>query len=135
MAYEDLYRLSVHAMIFDDSKKALFVKTAYGAKNWTLPGGAVDKGETIHETLLRECKEELGREIKILHLSGVYYHESHNSHAFVFYCQFNDDLPITLSSEHSEFQFLDYSEVKGSHAQKIQDCLNYQGMTVSNKFP
>ena len=134
MAYQDLYRLSVHAIIPDSTGKILFVKTTYGAKDWTLPGGAVDIGETIHETLTRECKEELGREIKILYLSGVYYHAAHNSQAFVFRCEFDDTSTIELSSEHSEFQFLAPLEVKESHQQKIEDCLNYQGSTVSRKF-
>ncbi len=134
MAYQDLYRLSVHAAIFDDEQNVLFVRTTYGAKAWTLPGGAIDPGETIHETLVREVREELGREIKVLYLSGVYYHAPHNSHAFVFKCEFADKSPIQLSEEHSEFSYLPRSELKASHKKKIEDCLNFDGNTVSAKF-
>ena len=134
MAYQDLYRLSVHAVLPDESEKVLFVKTTYGAKTWTLPGGAVDPGETIHETLLRECKEELGREIKILCLTGVYYHANHNSHAFVFRCEFQDMQEIRLSGEHSEFAYLASSELKDSHRKKIEDCLNFSGNAATAKF-
>ena len=134
MGYADLYRLSVHAVITDSDDKPLFVRTTYGAKSWTLPGGAVDPGETIHETLIRECKEELGRSIKVLYLSGVYFHQQHNSHAFVFRCEFFDHDEIQLSDEHSEFKYLSAEELKDSHKVKIKDCLNYAGYTVSNKF-
>lgn len=134
MAYQDLYRLSVHAVIPDASGQVLFVKTTYGAKAWTLPGGAVDPGETIHETLARECREELGREIRILHLTGVYFHANHSSHAFVFRCEFADSKEILLSEEHSEFAYLPSEEWKHSHAQKIRECLGYQGVVVSAKF-
>jgi 8-oxo-dGTP diphosphatase len=65
MAYFDTYRLSVHAVILDESQRVLMVKTTYGAKGWTLPGGAIDPGETIHETLIRECKEELNADVKV----------------------------------------------------------------------
>lgn len=134
MAYNDLYRLSVHALIFDSASRVLFLKTTYGKKDWTLPGGAIDLGETIHETLMRECEEELGRDIRILHLSGVYYHKSHNSHAFVFRCEFADGNDIQLSSEHSEFGYLAPSQVREPHQIKIQDCLDFNGSVVSRKF-
>ena len=134
MGYQDFYRLSVHAVLFDSDEKALFVKTTYGGKTWTLPGGAMDPGETIHETLVRECREELGREIKILYLSGVYFHEIHNSHAFVFRCEFADQCAIALSEEHSEYRYFSAPELPEPNRVKIQDCLNYRGNVVSNKF-
>lgn len=134
MGYEDLYRLSVHAVITNSNKEVLFVKTSYGAKAWTLPGGAIDPGESIHEALIRECKEELNRTIKINYLSGVYYHEAHNSHAFIFQCEFEDDLQIELSDEHTEFGFLGLDEMKASHREKVRHCFEFNGTVVSGIF-
>ncbi len=39
---------------------------------WGLPGGAIDPGESIHQTALREVKEETGLEVRIVRLIGVY---------------------------------------------------------------
>jgi 8-oxo-dGTP diphosphatase len=134
MAYEDLYRLSVHAVIFDDKQHVLMVRTTYGAKGWTFPGGAVDPGETIHETLIRECREELACDIEINYLSGVYYHKLHNSQAFVFRCQIKGNSPIQLSSEHSEYQYIPVADLKDSHRVKAEDCLRFDRAVFSRKF-
>lgn len=48
------------AVILDQNGKILLVRLTYYPNTWTLPGGTVDKGETPAETLMRECKEEVG---------------------------------------------------------------------------
>jgi len=39
---------------------------------WGLPGGAIEPGESIHQTALREVKEETGLEVRLTGLIGVY---------------------------------------------------------------
>lgn len=34
------------------------------------PGGGVDKGETYEQAFIRECKEEIGCDIEVLHAIG-----------------------------------------------------------------
>lgn len=60
MAFADRYRLSVHAVITDDAGRILLLKQTYGDLRWGLPGGSVDRGETVHQAIVRECVEELG---------------------------------------------------------------------------
>lgn len=38
--------VGVFAVIFDEQKRILCVKRNYGPKNWTTPGGAIDKDES-----------------------------------------------------------------------------------------
>ena len=39
---------------------------------WALPGGRMDPGETIDQTVVREVKEETGLEAKIVQIVGEY---------------------------------------------------------------
>jgi ADP-ribose pyrophosphatase YjhB (NUDIX family) len=39
---------------------------------WTMPGGFVDLGESVEDAAVRECGEELGIEIELEDLVGVY---------------------------------------------------------------
>jgi 8-oxo-dGTP diphosphatase len=39
---------------------------------WALPGGRMDPGETLAQTVIREVKEETGLEVKILYVVGEY---------------------------------------------------------------
>jgi hypothetical protein len=55
---DDWFRLSVHAVITDAEGAVLLLKATYDDQAWGLPGGALDPGETIHEGLRRECRED-----------------------------------------------------------------------------
>jgi 8-oxo-dGTP diphosphatase len=133
VAYENVYRLSAHAVITDAEKRVLLLKSTYGAKSWELPGGALDPGETIHQCIERECEEELGQRIRVLHLTGVYYHRIHNSHVFIFRAEFRSELVI-LSEEHSAFQYFPIRELTDVQRRRVEDCLQFNGQVVSAKF-
>jgi len=134
MAFEDLYRLSAHAVITDDRGRVLLLKSTYGSFAWGLPGGALDPGETIHECLLRECVEELGQEARLGPLTGVYFHRAVNSHAFVFRAELAAPNEIQLSSEHSEFQWFRLEDLSPVQRTRVGDCLRFNGTVVSAKF-
>ena len=121
-------------MISDKQNRILMLKASYGRLGWGLPGGALDPEETIHEALIRECREELGCEIEVQYLSGVYYHAAHNSQAFIFRCQLAESSNISLGEEHTEFVYMDMSAMSGVQRTRVNDCLNYKGATVSAKF-
>lgn len=59
------YRTAARAVVFDDGNKIglLYVKKR---DYYKLPGGGIKEGEDIKIALDRECKEELGTEIKVI---------------------------------------------------------------------
>lgn len=134
MAYEDKFRLSSHAVIFNRDQDVLILKANYGECSWGLPGGALEPGETIHEALYRECIEELGCKVEVKYLSGVYYHSAHNSQAFIFRCDIKGDHKIKLSGEHSEFRYSPLDQLSKVQQKRVADCLNYSGNVFSGKF-
>lgn len=134
LGFEDWYRLSVHAVITNSVDEVLLLKATYGQKAWGLPGGALDPGETIHEGLLRECDEELGCDIEILYLSGVYAHSAVQSHAFIFRCALREDEEIQLSSEHSDYRYFPVVELPPVQRQRVLECIEFTGEVRSARF-
>src|SRR4051794_5306321 len=61
---------SVACIVRDDANRLLLVRDVHGW--WTLPGGAVDPGETPAEAAQRETREETSVDVQLLHLVGVY---------------------------------------------------------------
>jgi ADP-ribose pyrophosphatase len=61
---------AVGGLIVDDEQRLLLVRRARdpGKGKWGLPGGFVDRGETIEEALLREIEEETALKISELDL-------------------------------------------------------------------
>lgn len=54
------YRVSLKAVIRNEVGHVLLVKEKNNAKNWNLPGGGMDHGESPHDALKRELYEEVG---------------------------------------------------------------------------
>ena len=60
------------ACITNEKGEVLLQKRSDTENIWGLPGGAVEIGESIEETAIREIKEETGLNIKVEYLIGVY---------------------------------------------------------------
>ncbi|MFR1924494.1 MAG: NUDIX domain-containing protein [Clostridium paraputrificum] len=59
-------------IVLDKENRVLLQKRTYPQKNWGLPGGIMDMGETIEETGIREVFEETGLRVSNLKLVNVY---------------------------------------------------------------
>ena len=94
MGFEDQFRFSVHAVIPDREGRVLLLKQTYGDRRWGLPGGSVEPGETITDTILRECREELGVEVVLGPLTGWYFHSAVNAQVGIFRCAMPDPAGI-----------------------------------------
>lgn len=134
MRFNDFYRFSVHAVILNSEGKILQLKSTYGDKRWGLPGGGVEPGETVHQALIRECREELGVNITNHILTGFYYHKSYNSQVGIFKCVLPTNAAICLSSEHSEYKWFDISELSEVQRLRVTDAITYNGEVMSRAF-
>lgn len=72
------------AVILDEERRILLVKHSYGKLNWELPGGKAELSESAEETAKREVLEEIGLDVSIGRLTGVYYGPKSDTHHFVF---------------------------------------------------
>ena len=64
------------AIVVDDRNRILLQRRT-DSGNWALPGGAMDIGETLAESAIREVKEETGFEVRIERIVGIYSDPGH----------------------------------------------------------
>jgi 8-oxo-dGTP diphosphatase len=104
-------QLAVSAVIFRDGK-VLVVRRARspGKGFYSLPGGRVEFGETLHTALAREVDEETGLRIDIVGLAGwreVLPSASGGGHYLImsFAARWAGQEPV-LNDEHDDFRWL-----------------------------
>lgn len=70
------HRLTAGAVVRREDNKILLI---YGPRRgWELPGGHVEEGESVHDALKREVKEETGIDIEIVRFCGISQEVSHS---------------------------------------------------------
>ncbi len=69
---------------------------------WNLPGGGLEAGETVEQGLAREVREEIGAEIRVVRLVGVYSKPQKQEVVLTFLCKLAGDTQPTTSDEISE---------------------------------
>jgi 8-oxo-dGTP diphosphatase len=71
--YPSAPMVGVGAVVVDEGRVVL-VKRAHSPMlgEWSIPGGAVELGETVREAVIREAREETGLDVKPMALVGVF---------------------------------------------------------------
>jgi ADP-ribose pyrophosphatase YjhB (NUDIX family) len=70
---------SANVIATDDTGRVLLIRRADNG-NVALPGGAMDIGESLTDTAIRETREETGWRVEIVGLVGVFSNPGHRVH-------------------------------------------------------
>ncbi|MFD6400565.1 NUDIX domain-containing protein [Nocardia sp. NPDC060249] len=65
------------SMLVVDGESRILMQRRGDSGNWSLPGGAMEIGETLEECAVRETKEETGFDTEITGLLGIYTDPEH----------------------------------------------------------
>ncbi|MBY8888517.1 NUDIX domain-containing protein [Streptomyces sp. PTM05] len=62
---------SANVVVLNERDEILMIRRSDN-DNWAVPGGAMDLGESLPDTAVRECEEETGIRCEITGLVGIY---------------------------------------------------------------
>ncbi len=75
------------AIIVNERGEVLLVKHTYGKRNWEIPGGRAEEGESPVDTAIREVREETELSVVAQHMTGYYFDLVAGGLHFVFWCK------------------------------------------------
>ena len=103
---------------------------------WALPGGRVDPGETVEQTIVREVKEETGLDVTVVRKIGEYHEQGvQGGVEYDYYpaCFFVKTLSGDIRKQESEIEEINLfslDEVPATlafeHAQMIKDFVTWR---------
>ncbi len=128
------------SVITDDRDRVLLVRHTYGELNWEIPGGGSEPGESAAATSRREVREEVGVDIRLDRLAGVYWEPgwrpSVDMHHFVFRASIVGGTPRPSSPEIGEVRWCDPSDlprpISDFTVRRIRDALAGGAATVGD---
>lgn len=115
---EDVYHLGIKALVQNVNGDILLLQvnvkklSGNASAYWDLPGGRVQKGDTINDTLRREVEEEIGisditdiQQIGMV-LSNIRIPVDDDTVGLilgVYRCSIREECSVTLSDEHTDY--------------------------------
>ncbi|GGK66824.1 NUDIX domain-containing protein [Nocardia camponoti] len=102
-----------------DAEGRILMQRRRDSGNWSLPGGAMEIGETLAECAVRETREETGLDVEITGLLGIYTDPGHviaysdgevRQEFAVTYLARVTGGEITVSDESTEVRFVEIAE-------------------------
>ncbi len=123
------HSVSVAAVITDEHGRALLIQRRDNER-WEPPGGVLELGESIHDGLRREIREETGLDVEPDALTGVYKNMTRGIVALVFRCTATGG-ELTVNEEVTAFRWATPAEVSDltaeAYAVRILDALRDHG--------
>jgi dATP pyrophosphohydrolase len=133
---EDVFHLGIKGLIRNNAGDVLLLQVnptkLEGKAYWDLPGGRVQQGSTVEETLRREITEEIGVEeiknIKPLNmiLSNIRIPMSDSSVGLIlgiYECTISPDAQIIISDEHIAYKW--FTPAKAAELLKFKYPANF----------
>ena len=131
------------AIIMNDERKILLQQRRDNSL-WALPGGTMEIGESIGETVVREVKEETGFDVQPEYIVGIYTNPKHvvafsdgevrQQFSICFACTIvGGRLQVSKESHEVKFfspQEIEYLSMHPSIYQRIKDYLEHRPQPV-----
>jgi 8-oxo-dGTP diphosphatase len=118
-------RLGAFAIILDDARRVLICHRR-DIDAWNLPGGRVEDGEAPWDAAIRETREEVGLEVEVARLTGLYWKPETADLVFAFECGVLSGTP-GLSDEADEVGYFALDALPANtgrkHIERIRDAL------------
>ena len=68
MNQEYIFNIRITGMLIENNEILLVQQKLSDKRNWSLPGGRLERGETLSQGLIREMKEETGLDVEIIRM-------------------------------------------------------------------
>jgi ADP-ribose pyrophosphatase YjhB (NUDIX family) len=132
-----VFRLGSFALIFNGDGEILLCHRR-DIDAWNLPGGAVEPGESPWKAAVRETREEVGLEVEVDRLAGVYFKPEQGEVVFSFVCRVVDGA-LSLSDEADAAQYFPVNGLPENtlpkQVQRIRDAATFPGEVVLRDQP
>ncbi len=109
-------KLVAGCFVVDDAGRVLLLRRGIEPSLglWTFPGGFVDLGETPAEAARRETVEEVGMEVRLGRVLGIYADRAHPLYPVVVFLARPGDEAPALSAEAAEVRYFAPAEIPWS---------------------
>lgn len=138
IAREGRVLLGCSAIVLDGERRKILLHKRTDNGLWSIPGGALDPGESVTESCVREVREETGLEVEVVRLVGVYsdphrllvYPDGNRFHLVSIAFEARVLVgTLTTNEESSDFLWADVTELEGidlvePQLERIRDALS-----------
>jgi len=126
--------IGLFAVILDQQRRVLLCHRR-DDDLWNLPGGRMERDESPWQGVIREVKEEVGLDVAVVRLVGVYSRPEKDEIVFCFLCEVIGG-DIATSDEADQVEYFEFQTIPQttlpSHVERISDALDGQREAVLN---
>jgi 8-oxo-dGTP diphosphatase len=119
------FAAGAYAVILDDIGQVLFCHRR-DCDFWNLPGGGVESGEAPWQAVVREVREEVGLEVEVARLAGLYSWTALDEVIYSFVCRVIGGALLTQTDETDDARYFALENLPANtfleHAARARDA-------------